>query len=1082
MFGVLLAVGSRAAEPLKDPVASLQLAPGLQASLWAAEPLVENAVAISFDDRGRCYLAETHRWSQSVFDITKQPNWLEEDLSFRSVGDRSNFLARTFATNLTFLTKDAERVRFVEDLTGEGRAQAGGTLAGGFNVPTGGTAAGVLAWEGAVWFANIPDLWKLQSTSASGEADVRQVMHSGFGVHIGVSGHDLHGLEMGPDGRLYFSIGDRGFSVTPPPGTRTDTNSGWHFGFHQPDTGAVLRCDPDGSNLEVFAIGLRNPQELTFDAEGNLWTGDNDTAGADESRLIHVVEGGDYGWRCGYQHQPGFGPWVKEGVWRGELDDTLPTSGVVAQGPSGLDFYPGTGLGKAWENHFLMCDFPGGVWDFTVRPQGASFLLDSKRKFVWNLWPPDVEFGPDGAVYVADWVFGWDKPSKGRIYRITPTGASDPRAAETRQLLREGFAQRPPSELGALLNHPDRRIRLRAQFALVKSGDAGLDQLAQSARQPRDRTARLHAIWGLGQAARRSAAAGSPSPSNLFEALLRLTADPDLEVRSQAVKQLGELRHPPAAGRIVQALADPSPRVRLFAGIALGRLGRNPTIAPVLDLLRQNAGADRFLVHAGVMALLGMADDASLVRLHRDPSAAVRQAAVLALRRRGHPDLTLFLNDTDSDIAYLAARAIHDLPIEAGLPELATYLGKVDSPTNLLSRAINANFRLGDARNATVLANFANRGDVPEEFRLSALEALAGWSPASPIDRIVGLWRPIPNRSAEPAKRAVRAVAASLHRSRSDAVKIAAMKAIGELGIKEAGHGLFESLQTNQVSVAVRSEILRTLAKLKHSRWSEASQLGLADAAAPVRLEALRLTADSPTDAAVALLPSFLSATNELRVRQTALRILGQLENPQATRLLSERLEQLVTGQLEPELMLDVLNAARRSAKPPLATLIDRYEKGRTPEGPAGSFLPLLRGGDGARGKNLFVDRADVSCLRCHRVNGVGGTVGPNLDGLGQKLSREEILKSIVRPNDRIAAGYEQAQLVLKDGTPFAGTLREETETELLVENLEDGSKRIRKTDIKERRRGLSPMPEGLDKVLTPDDLRDLVEYLAGLR
>ena len=1093
LFLVLTLTGMKpagvfAANDPNTDLGALQLAPALRATLWAAEPLIENPVAISFDDRGRCYIAETHRWSQSVFDITKLPAWLESDLSFRTVADRGEFLLRTFSTNLTFLTKDSERVRYVEDRPGNGRAESGGTLATGFNVPTGGTAAGVLAWGEDVYFANIPDLWRLRSDSAGGEATTREVLANGFGVHIGVSGHDLHGLKMGPDGRLYFSIGDRGFNVTSAPRGIVETNSGWHFSLKQPDSGAVLRCEPDGSQLEVYAIGLRNPQELTFDAEGNLWTGDNDTAGADESRLIHVVEGGDYGWRCGYQHQVGFGPWVQEELWRGGLDDTLPSCGQVAQGPCGLEFYPGTGFGDGWRNHFFMCDFPGGVWDFTVTPQGASFALGTKRKFLWNAWPTDIEFGPDGAAYVADWVFGWDKPSKGRIYRVTESNSPPSTLShQVQELLRTGFKHRPPLELASLLAHADQRVRLRAQFALVERGNAGMEELIRIAQNTQETQPRLHAIWGLGQIGRKhrngAGTAAAPTLKPIGDLLISLLQDANPEVRAQAAQQLGDLRFRPAASALLERLsADTAARVRLFAGISLGRVGQQQSVEPVLTMLRQNAGSDRFLLHAGCMALLGMSDIPALKRLQRDASASVRQAAVLALRRHASPGISGFLNDPDPSIAYLAARAINDLPIEEALPELATYLGKIDCPTNLLSRAINANFRVGDPRNATVLANFANRVDAPEPARVLALQALADWTPASPIDRVVGLWRPLPNRSAEPAKRAIRAVAASLHAGRSERVKIAAMQAIAKLGIKEAGHGLFESLQSGKMPPAIRTEILRTLAQLGHSRWPEASQLGLADEAPDVRVETLRLVAERPTDSVMTLLPAFLSETNHLRIRQTAFRILGKMTDTQASTLLSQWLARLAAGQVPPELRLDVLEAARGSAEPSVKQGLAAHPVTMNRTNLTEWMNLLLQGGDAVAGKVLFAERADLACQRCHRVGGAGGTVGPALDGVAQRLSREEILKSVVQPNDRIATGFEQADLVLTDGNRLSGTIREETADYVRIENLEEGSQKLLKTRISERRRGLSAMPEGLEKLMSPREIRDLIEFLTTLK
>ncbi|MCW5559208.1 MAG: PQQ-dependent sugar dehydrogenase, partial [Verrucomicrobiae bacterium] len=474
-----------------------QLAPGLKLDVWAAEPQLSNSVAFGFDGRGRVFLAESDRWAISVFDITQHTNWLLEDMSFHNVADRAAFLTREFATNLAFLTRESEAVRVVEDRDGDGRADHSEVIASGFHSVVDGTAAGVLADRDRLYFANIPSLWRLEpiptnAPSASENWELKtENLATGFGVHIGVSGHDFHGLIKGPDGRIYMSFGDRGACITNREGVL----------IYLPDTGGVLRCEPDGRNLEVFCYGLRNPQELAFDDFGNLWTVDNDTSGADPCRVLHLVEGGDYGWRTSYQHMEGFGPWVQEELWKGGQDGILPPAGTVSQGPSGLAFYPGTGFGERLKGTFLHADFPGGVWAFTVKPQGASYVVDRKEKFLWNCWPTDVDFGPDGGAYVLDWVSGWGQTPRGRIYRITPNpglGTQDAKlAAETRRLLGEGMASRGEKELLGLLGHADRRVRLEAQWELAGMGAQSVAGLAGTARRGLNGFARLHALWGL---------------------------------------------------------------------------------------------------------------------------------------------------------------------------------------------------------------------------------------------------------------------------------------------------------------------------------------------------------------------------------------------------------------------------------------------------------------------------------------------------------------------------------------------------------------------------------------------------------
>lgn len=1094
----------------------LQPAPGCKVELFAAEPLVQNPVAFSIDGRGRVFVAETHRWRDAIFDITQKPAWLLADLSFTNVPGRADFLRREFGTNGARLTNSSELIRLIEDRDGDGRADTASVWADGFNEVSSGVGAGVLARAGDLYYTCIPDLWRFPAgastakESSSASARPREKLASGFGVHIGVSGHDLHGLAAGPDGKIYFSSGDRGFAVTTREGRRLES----------PNTGGVLRCNPDGSELEVFCIGLRNPQELAFDDWGNLWTDDNDTAGPDDSRVLHLVEGADYGWRCSYQHQAGFGPWCQEKVWQGHLDDALPPAGMVAQGPSGLACVPGAGLPPQFRGRFLVCDFPGGVWSFGVRPRGASYEVTEREKLLWNLWPTDVDFGPDGTIYVADWVQGWTQPDQGRIYRLSfPGMAGDALGAATARYLSEGMEGRKPDALAALLGHPDRRVRLEAQWALARRAQVALGPLTTAARQHTNRLARIHAVWGMGQLITQGSWSGRPGCVRVLRPLLE---DTDAEVRAQAASVMGQARVQQAVAALQRLLQDPEPRVRFHAAIALGRIADPCATVGVVEMLRANDDEDPYLRHAGVFALQHLAHESTLTGLRNDLSTAVRRAALLTLRRLQRREVASFLRDRDPHLVNEAARAINDVPIPSAAPALAALLdqasglarltGKaaplpsapsVPEPvqdrrfaanlnpgggseilTSTLRRAINACFRAGHEEDAQRLARFALGWEDGSDLRAEALDALGDWAKPPPLDRVMGLWRPLPSRDPAPARAALLEILPKLIPQGPERVRLAAVRCVGRLGIREAGSLLQKTYRQPGTPVAVRREILSALAANQDEQLDSVVALGLASPETTLRREAVRWAGQVRTPGTAALLDRLVGNETDVRLRQAAFETLGGLADPGAEEVLARWLDRLLAGQLAEELTLDVVEAARARPRPGQA-ITERLAKCEASGSTNSPVLEhaMLQGGDAARGRIIFEERAEVSCLRCHAAKGQGGTVGPALDGIGSKRSRVELLDSILFPNRSLAPGFESATLTLQNGTAYSGVVKGEDAEEIRLDSPEDGGLiRIRKTEVTSRRAGLSAMPEGSAQFLSKRELRDLVEYLASLK
>ena len=195
-----------------------------------------------------------------------------------------------------------------------------------------------------------------------------------------------------------------------------------------------------------------------------------------------------------------------------------------------------------------------------------------------------------------------------------PETIQAPQVEEVRKLLAEGFAQRPAQELGKLLSHADQRIRLEAQWALAKT-QGGADAARCRRHSGANLLARLHGIWGLGHMARLAEYQQAGSGQQVLEPVVPLLGDKEEEVRAQAAKVLGEGKAEKAYPRLLAALKDPAPRVRLLAALGAREVrARRGCAVPAIAMLRENNDQDQFLRHAGVMVLAGSNDSAALQR------------------------------------------------------------------------------------------------------------------------------------------------------------------------------------------------------------------------------------------------------------------------------------------------------------------------------------------------------------------------------------------------------------------------------------------------------------------------------------
>ncbi|QDU62673.1 Quinoprotein glucose dehydrogenase B precursor [Planctomycetes bacterium Pan216] len=1052
---------------------SIQVPDDLKLELFAAEPHVANIVAFATDDQGRLYVVETFRLHAGVTDIRGHMDWLKDDLACRTVADRVAKYRKYLGDKFSDYEKHPDRVRLIEDTDGDGKADKATVFAEGFDDAATGIAAGVLARDGNVWLTCIPDLWLLRDTNGDGKADLRKSLHHGYGVHTGFLGHDLHGLTYGPDGKIYFSIGDRGINV------KTDKA---HLEY--PDMGTVLRCNPDGSDLEVFAQGLRNPQELAFDQYGNLFTVDNNSDGGDKARVVYVVEGGDSGWRIGYQflQKPMLrGPWRDEKLWEPRNDShpayLLPPLMNLSDGPSGLAYYPGTGLPERYQDTFFLADFRGtptrsGIRTFSVAPDGAGYKVANDDKLLWSVLATDVEFANDGGLYVSDWVTGWGMTGKGRIIKVVdPKQEGSEELAAIKKILAEGVQDASSERLLELLGHQDQRVRQRAQFELAKRRERAIPTLLKATQAGQPLLRRLHGLWGFGQVARQEQTDTAP--------IIALLADDDAEVRAQAARVLGDLRDAEAYDALVKALQDASPRVRFFAAKGLGKLGRSAAIEPLLAMLRENDNKDLYLRHAGAMALLGIGDRERLLDAAHDSSPAARLGVLLALRRMKDPEIARFLQDSDPSLVNEAALAIHDVPIKEALPALAALASRTDSPPHILRRVANANYRLGGTEEAARLAKLAANPNVPTPLRAEVVTWLDKWSDPPSLDPIVGLYRPVDasSRSQLAANDALATHIEALLIEAPEQVQLETARQSGLHRIKAAKPHLVKLAGDEKRSGKLRAEATHALANIDEDGLKQAANVTIASNVPELRIVGMKLMAEHQPEQAVPPLEKALSE-GTVAEKQNAAQLLAGLEQPGATEALATAMDQLLAGKAPPEIHLELLEAARSGKSPALKERLERYEASLAPGDPVAPFAEALAGGDATKGADVF-RRTETACARCHRIGKFGSDVGPELTDLGKREKRQHILESIVAPNAKVAKGFEGITIVTVDGDILTGVLKEENDHQVTIVTPKVERKTIRKEDIDERAPGKSAMPDDLIKRLSKSDLRDLVEYLA---
>jgi quinoprotein glucose dehydrogenase len=700
-----------------------------------------------------------------------------------------------------------------------------------------------------------------------------------------------------------------------------------------------------------------------------------------------------------------------------------------------------------------------------------------------------VEYSWDGKLAVTDFITGWASHEGGRVYSVTADKTyRAEEAAQVATLIKEGFEQRSSQELAKLLLHPDMRVRLRAELALTRKAD-GLQIFTRATAANVPQLTRLQGVWGLGIIARRGAAV-LPVPNGSTKAdpalrekaraaLLPLLADKDVEIRTQAIKVLGESGLKADGIPLGKLIADESPRVQLHAALAAGRLGAKADHPAILTMLEKSD--DPYIRHAGSHALSLLLNEGELAGLKRHDSPKVRLAAVIALRRLKSNELSTFLSDADPAVVDEAIRSINDLNLTNVRPLLGQLL---DLPTPekrttmQWRRLLHSAFRTGDEENARRVLKVALDSKTPKESRKEAFRLLSEWSKPHRVDQSTGRMAPLPERDPEIIRKVLGGSIVPLFETDAEFLEASLSLVLKEkLDIAAVPNSAIEALVRNEkVPGPARAEALEIYAARQPAGFDDLLATLAAGKEDDLAIAALRrLVKTKPAAALDGLAKSVTSGST--RRKQEAWKLAADVTGPDAATLFVNQLVELQKNSGVSFAALELLDAAAKRSEPEVKTALESFKAAQTAStDPLTPYLTSLEGGDFKKGEQIFESHPAGQCMRCHSSGHGGGDAGPNLSGVGLRGDSRHMLQSMVDPGAKVAIGFGLASVTLKGGKNVAGIVIEDNENHV---DFDSSGKvlRVLKADIQEMTPPVSSMPP-MGHMLSATELRDLVAWL----
>lgn len=1012
---------------------TLTVPDGFTVEQIAGPPLVNRPIEADFDEKGRLFVSDSSGFSGKSEEQYKK--------------------------------KDHRIMRLV-DTDGDGVFDKSTVFADGMMFPE-----GVLCHDGAVYVSAVPVIWKLVDTDDDGVADERSIWYDGKTM-TGCA-NDLHGPYLGQDGFLYWTKGAYAEQTYSRPGREKTTDSVSH----------IFRRRLDGSgNDSVMSGGMANPVGVAFTPTGDpifSCTFFYRPHAGKKDALVHTIYGSVY-------------PQARselEGLTRtGDLMPAMTELGSAV--PCGLERYESQVFGKDFQDNLFSCHFNlRRVQRHVLKPSGSTFTTEDSDFLISDnpeFHPTDVFEDADGSLIVIN-TGGWyriccptsqiAKPDvMGGIYRIRRNDGkkvNDPRGLKLK------WQDQSPADLTKRLDDPRPAVRKRSIAVMGKQGEKAIAALTGLLQKSTSEQQRLNAVWAL------TRIDGASARTAVRIAL----SDASDTVRQAACHSAGIHQDLAAESELIKCLQDQSAHLRRKAATSLGQIRSKKAVPALLEGIGKST--DRLLEHALIYAMIEIGDADSLHKAVRQLSTETSEVAVLK-----HRAALIALDQMDGEnlevtqvVALLTSRqplrkevaewiiAFH--PEWGG--ELTAYfrqqLGKADQLKKEEKGTLQK--QIGQSAATESVQKMISLGLSDPQTSIGARLVLLNAVSQVPLKRMPASWtdgivhslnspdqavsdqavaalkaRPAAKGAAPELKDPLLTIASDAKNTES--MRLAALSVLSTISRTAQSNPLFDFLINSIAASRPPMERSEAAGVLNRSKLSPEQLLRLASVMENI----------NPMELS-SLLNAFKGCSDEKVGRQ----LIASLSKSKAkSALRPDKLNPLLekfpeTVREKGETLLASVNLGTKEQKAKL----DQMEK-------------IVTAGDKDRGHLVF-NNQKTACLVCHAIGYVGGKFGPDLTHIGKVRTERDLLEAIIYPSSNFVRSYEPVTVKTKSGGAFYGIIKETSSDHVIIMMGPGAEQRIAKSEVVEIEPGpVSLMPQGLDAVISQQDLADLVVFLKSLK